>query len=185
MHNLMTFALTVMMVAAVCVGQTKEQKSAPTEARSGPAALSNTAEEHQQGKSAKQLQRPRTVVFVCEHGAAKSVIAAAYFNQLAAERHLPFHAIARGITPQSELSQSAMAGLRADGVAVANEKPRALTADDTRHAARIVAFCQVPASLRKGTRVEQHDVPAPGDGYAQSRSAILAQVKALVEKLQK
>jgi rhodanese-related sulfurtransferase len=30
-----------------------------------------------------------TVVFVCEHGAAKSVIAAAFFNKLAADRHLP------------------------------------------------------------------------------------------------
>lgn len=29
------------------------------------------------------------VMFVCEHGAAKSVIATAYFNKLAAERGLP------------------------------------------------------------------------------------------------
>lgn len=31
------------------------------------------------------VANPR-IVFVCEHGAAKSVIAAAYFNKLAAER---------------------------------------------------------------------------------------------------
>jgi len=185
MHNVMGCALVVVIFAAGSLGQTKEQQSAPTDARSGPAALNNTAEEHKLGTSAKQRQRPRTVVFVCEHGAAKSVIAAAYFNQLAAERHLPFHAIARGTTPQSDLSQSAMAGLRADGIAFADEKPRAVTADDTRHAVRVVAFCPVPASLRKGTPVEQHDVPAPGDGYAQSRDAILVQVKALVEELQK
>jgi arsenate reductase len=185
MHNVMGCALVVLIFAAGSLGQTKEQQSAPTDARSGPAALNNTAEEHKLGTSAKQRQRPRTVVFVCEHGAAKSVIAAAYFNQLAAERHLPFHAVARGTTPQSDLSQSAMAGLRADGIAFADEKPRALTADDTRHAVRVVAFCPVPASLRKGTPVDQHDVPAPGHGYAQSRDAILVQVKALVEELQK
>ena len=181
---MMICALTVVTVAAVCVGQTKEHQSAPTEARSGIAELNHTAEE-QKDKSVQQVQQPRTVVFVCEHGAAKSVIAAAYFNQLAGERHLPFHAIARGTTPQPELAQSAIAGLRADGVTFPDEKPRALTADDTRHAVRVVAFCLVPASLRKGTRVEQHDVPAPGDGYAQSRDAILVQVKALIEELQK
>jgi len=182
---MMGCALMVLIVASGCVGQTKEQKTAPTEARFGPAKLNNTAEEQKPGKSAKQVQQPRTVVFVCEHGAAKSVIAAAYFNQLAAERHLLFRAIARGTTPQPELAQSATAGLRADGVTFPDEKPRTLTADDTRHAVRVVAFCPVPASLRKGTRVEQYDVPAPGDGYAQSRDAILVQVKALIEELHK
>jgi len=51
--------------------------------------------------SASDLNIPaKDGVFICEHGAAKSVIAAAYFNKLAAERHLNFHAIARGLTPQ-------------------------------------------------------------------------------------
>ncbi len=36
----------------------------------------------------KQDAEP-VVVFVCEHGSAKSVVAAAYFNQLARE-HRPF-----------------------------------------------------------------------------------------------
>ncbi len=44
------------------------------------------------------------VMFVCEHGAAKSVIATAYFNKLAAERGLPYRATFRGTTPQDELS---------------------------------------------------------------------------------
>jgi hypothetical protein len=36
-----------------------------------------------------------TVVFVCEHGAAKSVIATAYFNKLARDRGLPYRATFR------------------------------------------------------------------------------------------
>jgi protein-tyrosine-phosphatase len=36
-----------------------------------------------------------TVVFVCEHGAAKSVIATTYFNKIAAERGLRAHASVR------------------------------------------------------------------------------------------
>ena len=31
------------------------------------------------------MAKERVVVFVCEHGAAKSVVAAAYFDRLAAE----------------------------------------------------------------------------------------------------
>ena len=41
-----------------------------------------------------------TVVFVCEHGAAKSVIATAYFNKIAAERGLRARAVYRGVNPQ-------------------------------------------------------------------------------------
>jgi len=42
--------------------------------------------------------KDKAVVFVCEHGAAKSVVATAYFNKLAAERGLPFRATFRGTT---------------------------------------------------------------------------------------
>ena len=42
-----------------------------------------------------------TVLFVCEHGAAKSVIAAAYFNQLASEKNLDVRAIERGTNPDT------------------------------------------------------------------------------------
>ena len=51
------------------------------------------------------VQTPSTsapaVVFVCEHGAAKSVVATAYFNKLAAERNLPFRATFRGTVPRT------------------------------------------------------------------------------------
>jgi arsenate reductase len=43
------------------------------------------------------MAQNKKVVFVCEHGAAKSVIAAAYFNKLAKERNLPYEAVCRGM----------------------------------------------------------------------------------------
>lgn len=125
----------------------------------------------------------RTVVFICEHGAAKSVIAAAWFNKLASERNLPFHAVARGTAPQEELSEAAVAGLRADGVSFPADRPRQLTAQDTRNAVRIVAFCPLPA-YAKSHRADFVDVPAPKDGYNESRDAILLKVKALLDELQ-
>ena len=54
------------------------------------------------------------VVFVCEHGAAKSVIATAYFNKIAAERGLPYRAQFRGTDPQAALSVKVVEGLRAE-----------------------------------------------------------------------
>lgn len=123
-----------------------------------------------------------TVVFVCEHGAAKSVIAAAYFNKLAAERHLNFHAIARGLTPQPELSTAAATGLKKDGVPYPNETPRRLSHEESQGAVLVVAFCPMPKTLRQA-RVESFDVPAPNEGYDSSRDAILVHVKGLLDQL--
>lgn len=60
-------------------------------------------------------QNPR-IVFVCEHGAAKSIIAAAYFSKLAHDRNLRFTATARGTHPDAKLSSKTVAGLREDGL---------------------------------------------------------------------
>jgi protein-tyrosine-phosphatase len=61
-------------------------------------------------------------VFVCEHGAAKSVIATAHFNKMAAERGLRARATYRGVNPQAELSADALKGLRDDGLPAPNER---------------------------------------------------------------
>lgn len=63
------------------------------------------------------------VVFVCEHGAAKSVVAAAHFNQLAEERRLAYRAVAKGTDPQQALSPTAVDGLRGDGLEGAPATP--------------------------------------------------------------
>src|SRR5688572_249911 len=49
-----------------------------------------------------------TVLFVCEHGSAKSVVAAAHFNRIAADRGLPFRAISRGTAPDPEMAPAAV-----------------------------------------------------------------------------
>ena len=141
-----------------------------------PAAAQTSAQ------PAPKQQPPKTVVFLCEHGAAKSVIAAAYFNKLAAERHLPFHAIARGTTPQEDLSKSAVEGLKKDGVAFPNEKPKVLSPDDAKKAVRVMSFCPVPDSLANKP-VQKFDVPAPSEGYDKSRDEILKHVRELIDQL--
>lgn len=148
-------------------------------------ALVATALIAARGQTSKSApSSPQTIVFVCEHGAAKSVIAAAYFNKLAAERHLNFHAIARGTDPQAELSESTIAGLQRDGIAFPNQKPLPLTDRDVRKASHVVAFCVVPSRFRKKVGAKSYDVPAPKVGYDKSRDAILVHVRQLLDELE-
>ena len=128
--------------------------------------------------------RDKAVVFVCEHGAAKSVVATAYFNKLAAERGLPYRATFRGTTPQDNLSVRAVEGLTADGVAVPFGKPSAISDKDVADATHIFAIgCTLPdKAARSGKSAEWSDVP-DDQGYAPMRDAIVRHVKQLLDEL--
>src|SRR5262249_47847380 len=72
---------------------------------------------------------PKTprVLFVCLPGAAKSVVAAAHFRMLAAQRGLAVEAAAAGTAPDPELGPLAVKGLVADGLEPAPKRPRPAT----------------------------------------------------------
>jgi protein-tyrosine-phosphatase len=131
-------------------------------------------------------QRPPAVVFVCEHGAAKSVIAAAWFNKLAAERGLPERAAYRGASPQAELSVAALQGLRDDGLPVPTEKPAAISQGDVGAASHIFAIgCALPSHASSSGKAESWtDVPEVSDGYSASRDAIKRHVELLLKQIQ-
>jgi arsenate reductase len=125
-----------------------------------------------------------TVVFVCEHGAAKSGIATAYFNKMAAERGLRARATYRGVNPQAELSADALKGLRDDGLPVPREGPSAISAADVDKATVIFAIgCTLPPrAVASGKADSWNDVP--GDqGYAAMRDAVKKHVERLVADL--
>jgi|SRR5882672_8019347 len=127
-----------------------------------------------------------TIVFVCEHGAAKSVIATAYFNKLAAERGLPYRATFRGTAPQAELSARTVEALRADGVTVPDGKPTAIADVDVERATHIFAIgCSLPDNARRsGKAADWSDVPEDR-GYPAMRDAIVKHVVQLLDDLQK
>jgi protein-tyrosine-phosphatase len=137
----------------------------------------------QSGSSAE----PARIVFVCEHGAAKSVIAAAYFNKLAAERGLRERAIYRGANPQAELSVAVLKGLRDDGLVVPTSKPGAITSDEVNGATHIFAIgCSLPAHAASSGKADSwDDIPEVSNGYAASRDAIKRHVEHLIDQLQK
>jgi protein-tyrosine-phosphatase len=121
------------------------------------------------------------VVFVCRHGAAKSVVAAAHFRRLAEARGLAIDAVAAGTEPDPELAAGAVKGLAGDGLPAMPARPRPVTLYDLDSALRVVSFgCDlVPA---RG-RVDQWDVPAISEGYAAARDRIVSSVERLVAEL--
>ncbi|HKH49931.1 MAG TPA: hypothetical protein VKM72_35200 [Thermoanaerobaculia bacterium] len=124
-----------------------------------------------------------TVLFICEHGSAKSVVAAAHFNRIAADRGLPFRAISRGTVPDPEMAPAAVQGLLADGLKPADPAPTKLTQSDLDTAIRVVTFCDLPPELEVATPIERWEVPPVSTEYAKSRDAMLTQIEQLLREL--
>lgn len=126
----------------------------------------------------------RSVLFVCEHGSAKSVIAAAHFQRLAADASLDARAVSRGTDPDSEFPTSVVDGLARDGLRPLEESPSRLTRADLENAVRIVTFCDLSAPHSDRGPIERwDDMPAVSDGYDRARAAIVARVERLVREL--
>jgi arsenate reductase len=118
------------------------------------------------------------IIFVCEHGAAKSIIAVAYFNKLAREMHLNIHAMARGTNPDPELSPQTIAGLHADGLTTEESIPQKLSLADAESAERMVSFCELPEGFHNKTPIELwNDIPPVSESYENARDAILTKLR--------
>src|SRR5260370_15066897 len=81
-----------------------------------------------------------TVVFVCEHGSAKSIIAAVEFERMAKEKGLDLNIIARGANPDAEIPKVVRDELKSDGYDPGSLKPSKVSEKDLKGAARIVSF---------------------------------------------
>jgi arsenate reductase (thioredoxin) len=126
-----------------------------------------------------------TVLFVCEHGAARSVIAFAYFNKLVKERGLDYQAVFRGTSPDTVLTAATIAGLTKDGFAIKNWKPLKVTQADVARASQIVTFdCVLPNDIQLDKPPSKWDgIPAISKDYDNARNKILDPVKILIEEL--
>src|SRR3954467_6136830 len=136
--------------------------------------------------SQSALPAEPTVVFVCEHGAAKSVIATAYFNKIAAEKGLRARAISRGVNPQADLSVSALKGLREDGLTTPDRKPSSIAQTDVDAATVIFAIgCTLPSNATASGKADTWDDVPEDKGYGATRDAIKSHVERLVDDLLK
>lgn len=130
------------------------------------------------------MTQHHTIVFVCEHGAAKSIVAARFFNQLANEKGLNLNAIARGTNPDSELSEKEVIGLSKDRLTPIETVPQKLSTHDFQSAQRIVSFCELPMEYPKTLSIEQwNDVPPVSQDYEKARDAILVHIHDLPNRI--
>ena len=137
-----------------------------------------------QNAPAQSQVRGDTIVFVCEHGSAKSVVAAAHFNRLAAENRLPYRAVARGLNPDQSLPPAIKAGLLADGLDPSAFTPQAITKPEIQGAARVVAMgTDLPETSAKAKVVRWNGIPSLSENYPAARAAIVEQVKELLATL--
>lgn len=128
--------------------------------------------------------QPPHVVFVCEHGAAKSLIATAYFNSLAEARGMAARATFRGVDPQDALSVRAVEGLSRDGVPIPAGAPAALGTSDVAMATHIFAIgCALPTSAARSGKAQSWDDVPDDQGYEPMRDAIVRHVRILLDAL--
>lgn len=128
----------------------------------------------------------QTVVFVCEHGTVKSVVALAHFRQLARERGLPIRAISRGTAPDSSVPGLVREGLRRDGLTLGPFTPMAFTPADLASAVAVISFDQPSVAGLVSTRVPTarwDGLPAVSDDYRVARDSIRHRVARLVDSL--
>ncbi len=126
-----------------------------------------------------------TILFLCPHGAAKSVLAAAYFHRLAGEHGLLVEAFSAGTEPDPAVNAAVIEQLRVDGLPVPDSPPRQVTDADLGSAARIVSLgCDLTGRLPAGvTPLDWSDVPPVSADLPAARHAILAHVEQLVAEL--
>ena len=131
------------------------------------------------------MRLERTVLFLCPHNAAKSIIAAAYCQRLAAQRGLALRATSAGTEPDAEVAPPVVAALRAEGIYVSGHRPRRVTDEDLGTAWRIISLgCDLDGPAPPGARVERwDDVPAPSRDVGAACAAIRARVERLLDEL--
>jgi arsenate reductase (thioredoxin) len=130
------------------------------------------------------MEPARTILFLCPHNAAKSVIAAAYFARLARERGLDYQAASAGTSPDAAPSPAA-AMLRGEGIDVASHRPRRLTTEDLTSAQRVISLdCDLDELDGGNARVDHwDDVPPASQNPDALRTAIRRHLHMLVDEL--
>ena len=138
-----------------------------------------------QGIAANSPRETVQVVFVCEHGSVKSLVATEYFNRSAQKRGLAYRAVARGTAPDPIVPSSVREGLRSAGFDVSHFVPRLLEASDVTDALLVVSFDQDIAKIAGGNarHVAWDNLPGVLTDYARGRDEIVGHVDDLIDEL--
>jgi hypothetical protein len=126
--------------------------------------------------------KPPTVLFMCPHGAAKSVLASAYFERLAKARGLNIRVESAGTDPDPTVSPVVTAHLKRQGHSVPPSNPRKVTSKDLESADIVISIgCDLSGLQEpRGKLVRWDEVPPLSDDFARADEAIRKRVTELV-----
>lgn len=125
-----------------------------------------------------------TIVFVCEHGGARSTIASTYFNKLAKENDLPYQSVFRGLTPDSVITKETRKGLSTDGFETTGLSPTQLSIKDVTSGTVLISLDCNPPSLYQAYQTWK-GIPPISENYEVARDEIVKRLKRLVRELKK
>lgn len=137
-------------------------------------------------QTSRSVAAPDTVLFICEHGTVRSLLAKLLFEEYAKEVGLAMVAVSRGTAIDSAVAPWMMRSLASDGFLIGSWHPQALAASDLAHARHVVSF-DLPTAVSASThaRREQWDgFPSVSANYAAGRDTIAVRVRHLVDSLQ-
>lgn len=137
-----------------------------------------------QGGTAPREKTP-TVLFMCPHGAAKSVLASVHFRRLAKERGLNVRVDSAGTDPDPAIAPAVARHLKQGGYDVPAAKPRQASTQEMADADVIVSIGCDRGKLAapRGALIEWSDVPSPGENMAAADARIQELAAALVEEM--
>jgi arsenate reductase len=129
----------------------------------------------------------RTILFLCPHNAAKSLLAVAHFDRLVRQRGLPYRADSAGTEPDAAPSPAVVVALSAEGIDVTGHYPRLLRQEDLDGAHRVVSMgCEVQDLAPPSVQVDQwDDVPPVSQDLDAAYTVIRRRVEALVAELER
>ena len=164
---------------------TLQGELAPTYGASPRMAGPIRAAYNQAAPAAATPAQAQRVLFMCPHGAAKSVLASAYFERLAREKGLNVRVDARGTEPDPAVSPKVAEHLTKNGYRVPVMAPQRVSPADLASADLVLSLgCDVRGlAVRAGTLRQWDDVPGPGEDFAGADAAIQRHVAALVDEL--
>jgi len=129
----------------------------------------------------------QTILFLCPHSAAKSVLAAAYFQRLADQHQLDARTTFAGTEPDTVISPAVAELLQSEGLDMTGYTPRCVTPAELAQAGRVISLgCDVSHLAPSELKLEYwDDVPPPSQNLAVARTIILIRVEQLVAELKR
>lgn len=121
------------------------------------------------------------VLFLCPHGAGKSILAATYFRSACARLGVDASATVAGTDPDRDVMPNVAAALRRQGFVI-TDTPRLVTTDDARAADIVISIgCdhgEIPAE-----HITEWEAPLLSEDFAGSIDTIHDHAEALARRL--